>query len=395
MVGKKADKFACFVNGLDMDYIENGFGLDRFRCFLANLAATLYQINFGLICAGFLGLIIVISIFGRIKENYRWFILNQALWDLLISYYFICDNRVAYDIFGIEDPWSCVFYDGEVHYELFFFISNTINSNVYSALFLLSFTRFLCLYFMNFYDKLTRNRRIFWLILSFNFIFIFIHINNLFEFLTNDRVAELKGECFDRAEKNQSKWEDCYVPKFGHDDFRVQLYDTLYAIFSCLVFAKPILCLCFSLFAAAAIIFRIGRQAAFQLKHNRRDFVNSLRVSVVIGLQTVINVCVFGIEFVKNFTSFNYLINYLSEVAVDYILFPPWLDGIHGLSSTAILQAIVQLRIFIESIIVLSIMTGYREALVELIKFVFGVFKNPPKVSRKLAVNLTRVSSHK
>ena len=119
MVGKKIHKFACFVNGLDMDYIEHGFGLDRFRCFLANLAATLYQINFGLICTGFLGLIILISVFGRIKENYRWFILNQAFWDLLVSYDFICGNTWGVLVFGERRATTCFYADTGHEYNVF------------------------------------------------------------------------------------------------------------------------------------------------------------------------------------------------------------------------------------------------------------------------------------
>ena len=61
-------------------------------CVLFQLPFFLESIGFGFICFPLTLMIIAISIFGSIKENYRWFILNQACWDFLILYNFLCDK---------------------------------------------------------------------------------------------------------------------------------------------------------------------------------------------------------------------------------------------------------------------------------------------------------------
>ena len=176
MARKKLPKFHCFVNGINMDsYITDGF-----RCFLANFGITLFNIDFGYICIGVLILIIAISLFGGIKEHYRWFILNQAVWDLMLSYDFICHNLAAEYVLSV--PSACVYYwEGDYFIGSFFY--HLVPSNTYGALLLLSFTRFLCLFFMNFYDKLTRNRRLLYLIVFFNVFMILTTSNALWEYL--------------------------------------------------------------------------------------------------------------------------------------------------------------------------------------------------------------------
>ena len=66
--------------------------IDDLGCRILTFAANLYYYDFGYICMGPLALIFIISVFGRIKENYRWFILNQVFWDLLSTYDYTCEN---------------------------------------------------------------------------------------------------------------------------------------------------------------------------------------------------------------------------------------------------------------------------------------------------------------
>uniref|UniRef100_A0AC34FPZ5 Uncharacterized protein n=1 Tax=Panagrolaimus sp. ES5 TaxID=591445 RepID=A0AC34FPZ5_9BILA len=70
---------------------------------------------------------------------------------------------------------------------------------------------------------------------------------------------------------------------------------------------------------------------------------------------------------------------------------PEWLDGAYGLTEN--LQTLRQLRIFLEAIIVLSIMTGYREAIAAFIKFVFNVVKDPRKAYQRSSPSLSRIGS--
>ena len=72
--------------------------IHEFRCQYNKFLVTVSDFYLGYICLAVLGIIILISIFGGIKEHYRWFILNQAFWDLWISYSFICENNVDVQI---------------------------------------------------------------------------------------------------------------------------------------------------------------------------------------------------------------------------------------------------------------------------------------------------------
>ena len=61
-------------------------------CVLFQLPFALETIGFGYLCFPLILTIILISIFGKIKENYRWFILNQACWDFFVIYNFLCSK---------------------------------------------------------------------------------------------------------------------------------------------------------------------------------------------------------------------------------------------------------------------------------------------------------------
>lgn len=62
------------------------------RCILFDLLVYLENIKLKYISLFLIFLIILISIFGRIKFQYRWFILNLAIIDLFQIYNSICTN---------------------------------------------------------------------------------------------------------------------------------------------------------------------------------------------------------------------------------------------------------------------------------------------------------------
>ena len=77
--------FVCLV------FFEEIKNIDGFQCFLEQAAAFLFYIYLDYICMALLLLVALISIFCGIKENYRWFILNQAIWDIFVIYNAICN----------------------------------------------------------------------------------------------------------------------------------------------------------------------------------------------------------------------------------------------------------------------------------------------------------------
>uniref|UniRef100_A0A914QZE7 Uncharacterized protein n=1 Tax=Panagrolaimus davidi TaxID=227884 RepID=A0A914QZE7_9BILA len=79
----------------------------------------------------------------------------------------------------------------------------------------------------------------------------------------------------------------------------------------------------------------------------------------------------------------------LSEIGGGYTKlnfhWPTWLNGGNGL--TTHLQTIRQIRIILEALIVLGIMTGYREAIIDVVKYVFNFIKNPKNAFERHSVS--------
>ena len=377
--------FICFVAGSEFT------GYDETQCYFANFILWLYDIHFNYICVGLLLIIVLISLFGGIKEHYRWFILNQALWDLAITYAYITDTLVLNYFYQRTD---LSYTSSELIY-IQSFVKNIINTNPYTSLLLLSFTRFLCLYFMDFYEKLTRKQRIFYFIIIYNFVIIFVHIENGFGYLSLIRDMTLFGTCADSEDFKRSKDFDMKACKNLEGDFIYQSLSKLELAFKLIVYLKPFICLALSIVAAVFIMLRILKRFKFQLQSQRRAFFASLRILIVILFQTFINMALLGIEVLKNYADILVRIFGISsagkgiscrELAATQeesinpcieIELPNWIEGELGLTDFRMFPTIRQFRIFLESIVVLSIMTGYREAIVEVAKIVFRTFKNP------------------
>uniref|UniRef100_A0A914QWH1 Uncharacterized protein n=1 Tax=Panagrolaimus davidi TaxID=227884 RepID=A0A914QWH1_9BILA len=68
------------------------------------------------------------------------------------------------------------------------------------------------------------------------------------------------------------------------------------------------------------------------------------------------------------------------DACIDSFQLPEWLDDYNrgfGLESPAIYPTVKQLRIFLESIIILAVMAGYREAIIKFFNYLFRLFKKP------------------
>ena len=360
-MASKAHKFICYVGRSNL----SSFELDKIRCTFVNVGITLSNIYFGQICIFLLALIVIISIFGKFKENYRWFILNQAIWDILVSVFFIYNNYLKNIVIYYQIDGSFVYIESyAIIYdlltfappELFYMVQVMMQNEPYSALFLLCFTRFSCLYFPNFYEKLTQKRRLFYLIIVFNLTSFSFYCNELFNYLRSQR-------------------ENVVVDGFLENDYWYNFWGTLAVISSACNSLKPMICLLFSLLFTVMILFRVARQAKYQLQHNRHDFFISFRISMVLFFQTCLNCFVFAVNllnFLQELALVGLLDIYLGDENVcplDYfpcltINLPLWVFGFFGLGDPTIIQVILQLRIFLESIIVLVLMTGYRESLI-------------------------------
>uniref|UniRef100_A0AC35GFC6 Uncharacterized protein n=1 Tax=Panagrolaimus sp. PS1159 TaxID=55785 RepID=A0AC35GFC6_9BILA len=145
-----------------------------------------------------------------------------------------------------------------------------------------------------------------------------------------------------------------------------------------------------SVLASILIVYKVAKQAKFQLKHNRKDFINSVRITAVICLQLILNIFSFLIEGIRLFYALasalgiKYFDNTIYSSGLNlagYLDFriPLWLDYSYGLSSVFPRLMIIQIRIFIESLIVLFIMTGYREVIENVVKYIYRIIRHPRK----------------
>uniref|UniRef100_A0A914QXF0 Uncharacterized protein n=1 Tax=Panagrolaimus davidi TaxID=227884 RepID=A0A914QXF0_9BILA len=149
------------------------------------------------------------------------------------------------------------------------------------------------------------------------------------------------------------------------------------------------------------ILTKIGKQANYQLKHNRKDFYISLRVASVIVFQTAINSILVFLEFTESIDdiffdvfkvhlekhkecSREWNFYYGAVACVDSFQLPEWLDDDSmefGIEGPTVYPAFKQLRIFLESIIILAVMAGYREVIMKVFKYFYRLFKKPIRVS--------------
>uniref|UniRef100_A0A914QBF1 Gustatory receptor n=1 Tax=Panagrolaimus davidi TaxID=227884 RepID=A0A914QBF1_9BILA len=284
------------------------------------------------------------------------------------------------------------------------FISESINYNAYSALLLLSASRFLALYFPHIYDKFTKGKNIFLTIIIFDIVALLLDICPLFALFSLDRVNKILEECVVRENLSKSM---CIAKQEYVKDTWYQVLESLTRIFTIIQYAKTPLFIFLSIISTVMVILKVAKQAKFQLKHNKNDFYNSLRIVVVIALQTLINCFGFFVEAYAKFLP-NLIRNYKLNIRItainnlagqDYsgyldLRIADWFDGENGLASTFPRQMILQFRILIESFIVLAIMTGYRESLIDFMKFNYKFMCHPLKTFKRLKSNrnMTKIS---
>lgn len=128
---------------------------DWASCFFFQLPYKLEDYHFGNFTTVFVILVILISVFGRIQRNYRWFILNQAIFDLCITYDYTCNK------FGYTESYNCYF-----GFDEYLQIEAESSSGIYGkpgieimkylpvfGVFLLTGSRFITIYFPRYFKK--------------------------------------------------------------------------------------------------------------------------------------------------------------------------------------------------------------------------------------------------
>uniref|UniRef100_A0A914Q2I3 Uncharacterized protein n=1 Tax=Panagrolaimus davidi TaxID=227884 RepID=A0A914Q2I3_9BILA len=104
-------------------------------------------------------------------------------------------------------------------------------------------------------------------------------------------------------------------------------------------------------------------------------FFGSLRVTLVIVLQVFITSIIFILQSIDTLKKILELGNFQNCA---------WIFGSMGLTMPISLQMFRQLRILFEAILVLTVMTGYREAIISFFTLIFFVIKHPIEAFRSL-----------
>uniref|UniRef100_A0A914Q4Y6 Anoctamin n=1 Tax=Panagrolaimus davidi TaxID=227884 RepID=A0A914Q4Y6_9BILA len=212
------------------------------------------------------------------------------------------------------------------------------------------------------------------------------------------RLTAFVAEC--QSQGNFSTTE-CTAKR--NSDSLYFFYYVLFQSFQIISYSKPIIFIFLSIFSTSAICIKVVKNAKFQLKHNRADFISSIRIAAVFCLQIFVNFIVLVIEYISLIEK--WLINVYGLKAFTWkyqvpagkdpkeywdFRLPLWLNGDYGLVSDPARQMLSQFRVFTESIIVLFLMTGYREALVKFVKFIFAAIENPKNAYHRFKSRITQ-----
>uniref|UniRef100_A0A914QU33 Gustatory receptor n=1 Tax=Panagrolaimus davidi TaxID=227884 RepID=A0A914QU33_9BILA len=289
-------------------------------CILFQLPFKLESIGFGYICLALLIPIILISIFGKIKEQYRWFILNQAIWDLLITYDFICEKPTYY-------------------------------------------------YFRTQY-------------VVFNLVFLLLSSSyHIYNHIIDDKKRKIEADdafrlCYTRncprdpvtyiPQCNQTLIDECLANRPIVDS-------TLSNIFLLLKFPLSIIFLVASIIFAILMTAKVGKQLKFQIEHNQASLQTTLRISAVCLFQCFTMTFMLLLILLESINDLN---NIIQDRKLFDILtsFPSWADL---LRQDFTVQSFNVIRVFLDAFIVLVVLNGYRQNCKYFGIFVLKLFKNP------------------
>uniref|UniRef100_A0A914Q9Y5 G-protein coupled receptors family 1 profile domain-containing protein n=1 Tax=Panagrolaimus davidi TaxID=227884 RepID=A0A914Q9Y5_9BILA len=362
-----------------------------FSCFLFQLPYFLENIQFGYLCGIFIIPIMLISIFGKIKESYRWFLLNQAIWDVFTCYSFICEKPTI--LAWSSSIYSTCFYKGRPSNPaldaLFMIIKGAFRNSPYIPLFLLAFSRCIALYCPKFYQRHNQT----WKILTFIIIFdivaavlssgltlygkLIVSLDNLgqagcFSKFCNDYSNNSTTKCF---MENEKYFQCSNEVTNYYSQFSVGTQSALISITPAM-FILVIL-------SVTLLFIKLSFQIKYQLKHNRHAFLKTLRVAVVILIQSITPI------FFMLITAFQTYLQTttMGEIVYDYLTFTKLPYGLFLFQSVATTTCINILRIFFDSVIVITVLSGYRKRIVKFIVFLFNFLRyGPRKKSRTVSM---------
>lgn len=304
----------------------------------------------------FVSAVVLLSIFNINKELYRFFILNQALIET-----FYCLFRIYY-------RW----FDGDITgIDIFNFFDLFVYATC-AALFILTFSRFYCMFFSKSYDKIVTKKTVVPLILFFDMLFFGIYIG--LTYLEYIMIAQEydhwpKGIC--QNIDNYFYYSDYYDGNNGVylDDIeyynRKKMIKKDYDYSECLaemnkrklignigselLYIVNVFLILSSVLFSLSIFWLVRKSLKFQSNSgNIEALKNSYKISLILLLQSF-EMMLIGISYLL-FILFN--INDGLKDAPDFVTFFTTND-----------ESFLKLKILIDSVILIFFMSAYRTSL--------------------------------
>lgn len=293
-------------------------------CFWIKVYKTMDNIHFYLYVIFLNILIFLISIFSKIKENYRWFVLNQSLFEIIyLSYYGICG------INPIHTSKLCFNYTPDEYVTTFvYFIFLAFTKTLYFPMLLLAFSRFSALFFPLVFNRIFVKGNIFFIIFFFDLIWcIFVGIH-----ASCNYISSLKNDAF-----SVTIWSK--IPY-------LVMYVSHCFLLSAIFMSFLLIC---------RILYRLKKQVELNQK---RALLDSLRISFALLIHNVflLHALIFADGYlISNILPYN---KNLRVELVRYFDYP------------------IQYCVFISSFVMLILFSGYRQALWDFLKFLYAKCKN-------------------
>ena len=283
-------------------------------------------------------------------------------------------------------PSTCIYYhsdsDNHVSHVLKSFLFYAVEYALYAPLFLLTLSRFLSMYFHYFQFKSTT--KVASIIIVFNLVFIAaVNLDTWYWTVINVTSQHKRQACMDACgDRSCNETEQHNCDWIGLID-RMQ---TSITPFRWVQIILPPLLLIFSNICAFSLVIKLIQQVIFRAQTHSQNLGASLRIALVILFQCLTTTFLFVISCFQDYLwyflnrSFNGLTR---QKDIEFIRdsYPPWF---RFLVLPETLQCFSMIRIFLDSIVILVVLTSYRNQWIDFIQFILWVILNPKTVIKKL-----------
>ena len=147
----------------------------------------------------------------------------------------------------------------------------------------------------------------------------------------------------------------------------------------------PILLILSDIFAFA-VLAKVFKQLNYQFRHNRASMSSTIRIASVIGVQCVM---MSFLLFTYFFKSYELFVPFNGGFRANRVLFfedpPSWFSY---LMDEGTIQSLNVIRVFLDSFIVLIVLSEYRKNFISFLKVFITLFVNPKVAVKKIKAKI-------